>query len=80
MLRNCGLPEESGELPLRDGIVKTPSLVDDTIMREMTVVRRARLRNVKVRNDGHGRQLIIYNPLSIFPLPSFSSFNTIYRV
>lgn len=58
MLRICELPEALDELALRDGIVTKPSLVDDTIVREMTAVTRARLRKVKIRSDGHRKQLL----------------------
>ena len=58
MLRVCELLEGPSEVLLRGGIVTKPSLVDDTIVREMTVVRRVRLRNVKASSDGHRKQLL----------------------
>lgn len=58
MLRVCELFEGPGEVLLRDGIVTKPSLVDDTTVREIRVVRRIRLRNVKVSSDGHLKQLL----------------------
>lgn len=59
MLRVCELFEGPGEVLLRDGIMTKPSLVDDTIVREIRVVRRIRLRNVKVSSDGHLKHISI---------------------